>query len=263
MLFKSQRSLFKFKNLVRNIKLVLEYDGSQFHGFQKQPHHPTVQEVLEKALSKLLNQKTKISAASSRTDAGVHAEHQVVNFKTSSSRSLEQIQKGLNALLPKTVAIKQIKEVPADFHARYSAKSKMYEYHIWNHPIRSPLLAGKTVHFPYALNLAMMRKGALLLKGRHDFRSFCAAGSTAMEKGNTVRVIHQFTLRKRGDLIIFKVAANGFLYHMVRNLVGTLLELGQGHISLTDLKAILHSKDRKLAGVTAPAAGLVLVDVTY
>ncbi len=247
---------------MRNIKLVLEYDGSMFFGFQKQPGQPTIQEVLEKALSGFFNRKMKISAASGRTDTGVHAEGQVVNFKTSSTHELGRIQKGLNALLPQQVVVKEIEEVPLDFHARYSVRSKVYEYRIWNHPCRSPLVAGRACHAPYHLNVTKMRQAARAFLGKHDFRSFTSV--SAIKKGSScVRTIKCFQIKKQGHLILMHVEADGFLYHMIRNMAGTLLEVGRGKRKARDIAAILRSKDRRLAGMTAPSEGLTLIRVTY
>lgn len=247
---------------MRNIKLVLEYNGSMFFGFQKQPGHPTIQEVLEKALSGFFDRKMKISAASGRTDTGVHAEGQVVNFKTSSPCGIRQIQKGLNALLPPAVAVREIQEVPADFHARYSVRSKIYEYRIWNHPCRSPLIAGRAFHVPYPLNIRRMQQAARAFIGKHDFRSFTSVSS--MKKGSScVRTIKRFQIKKQGHLILMHVEADGFLYHMIRNMVGTLLEVGRGKRAAGDIATILKARDRRLAGMTAPSEGLTLIRVTY
>ena len=247
---------------MRNIKIVLEYNGSMFFGFQKQPGRPTIQEVLEKALSGFFDRKMKIAAASGRTDTGVHAEGQVVNFKTSSAHKLWQIQKGLNALLPPPVVVKEIEEVTPDFHARYSVRSKTYEYRIWNHPCRSPLIAGRAFHVPYALNISSMRKAAKIFTGKHDFRSFTSV--SAIKKGSScVRTIKRFQIKKQGHLILMHVEANGFLYHMIRNMVGTLLEVGRGKRKAENIETILKAKDRRLAGMTAPSEGLTLMRVTY
>ncbi len=248
---------------MRNIKLILEYDGSAFFGFQRQPNHPTVQEAIENALSKLFNQKMKITAASGRTDTGVHAEHQVVNFKTKSSLSVSQIQKALNGLLPKTIAIKEIGEVPANFHARYGVKSKIYEYRIWNSPVRSPLLAAQTYQVHEPLNLAAMRRGAKLLTGRHDFKAFCSSNGVPGSQEKTVRTIFRFEIKREGNLIRMIVEADGFLYHMMRNMAGTLIRVGRGRMSLEELQRIIKSKDRRQAAAMVPAAGLRLVNVTY
>ncbi len=247
---------------MRNIKLVLEYNGSMFFGFQKQPGHPTIQEVLEKALSGFFNRKMKIAAASGRTDTGVHAEGQVVNFKTSSVHELGKIQKGLNALLPPPVVVKEIEEVAADFHARYSVRSKVYEYRIWNHSCRSPLIAGRAFHVPYALNVSKMRYAAKAFIGKNDFRSFTSV--SALKKGaSCVRTIKRFQIKKQGHLILIRVEANGFLYHMIRNMVGTLLEVGRGKRAAEEIAAILKARDRRYAGATAPSEGLTLIKVTY
>jgi tRNA pseudouridine38-40 synthase len=247
---------------MRNIKLVLEYDGSAFYGFQKQPGKPTIQEALEKTLSGFFDRKMKIASASSRTDAGVHAEGQVVNFKTSSAHKLWQIQKGLNALLPPPIVVKIIKEIPADFHARYSVRSKVYEYRIWNHSCRSPLIAGRVFHVPYKLNFAAMRKAAKSLIGKHDFRSFTSV--SALKKGSScVRKVMRFQIKQQGHLILLRVEADGFLYHMIRNMAGTLLEVGRGKRKAAEVAAILKAKDRRLAGMTAPAQGLTLIKARY
>jgi len=247
---------------MRNIKLVLEYDGSTFFGFQKQPRRPTIQEALEKALSGFFDRKMKISAASGRTDAGVHAKGQVVNFRTASSHKLWQIQKGLNALLPSSVAVKDIEEVPSGFHARYSVWSKIYEYQIWNHSCRSPLMVGRAFHVPHPLDLGNMRKAAKAFVGRHDFRSFTSV--SAIKKGSScVRTVKSFQIKRRGDLITLRVEADGFLYHMIRNMTGTILEVGRGRRKPQDIKAILKAKNRCFAGVTAPAEGLTLYSVSY
>jgi tRNA pseudouridine38-40 synthase len=247
---------------MRNIKLILEYNGSMFFGFQKQPGQPTIQEVLEKALSGFFDRNMKIAAASGRTDTGVHAEGQVVNFKTSSAHELKQIQKGLNALLPSPVVIKDIEEVGTGFHARYSVRSKTYEYRIWNHPCRSPLVAGRAFHVPYPLDLAGMRRAAKSLMGKHDFRSFTSVSS--MKKGSScVRTIKRFQIKRQGHLILMHVEADGFLYHMIRNMAGTLLEVGRGKRKVEDIKAILKARDRRFAGMTAPSEGLTLIRVTY
>lgn len=247
---------------MRNIKLVLEYHGAMFFGFQRQPSKPSIQDALEKALSSFFDRKMKIAAASGRTDTGVHAEQQVVNFKTTSDQPVRQIQKGLNAYLPASVVVKAIEEVPLDFHARYSAKSKVYEYRIWNDPCRSPLLADRTFHVPYGLDIRKMRQAAKAFLGKHDFRSFTSVSAMKKER-SCVRTIKKFQIKKEDRLLVIHVEADGFLYHMIRNMVGTLLEVGRGKRSPEDLSAILHSKDRRSAGMTAPSQGLTLIKVVY
>lgn len=248
---------------MRNIKIILEYDGSVFYGFQKQPRHPTIQEALETALSKLLNRKTKIAAASGRTDTGVHAVCQVVNFRCTSRLSLAQIQKGLNALLPKQIAVREASEAGSDFHARYQARFKRYQYRVYNHPVRSPLRSNRAFHVPEPLSLPQMRAAAKILTGRHDFRAFCASSGAGSQKKNTVRTVKSLEISKKGDEIIFEVSGDGFLYKMVRNLVGLLIEVGRKERSVRDVERILASTNRCLPGSTAPAHGLTLVDVRY
>lgn len=245
-------------DVMRNIKLTLEYDGSRFFGFQRQKDRPTIQAELEKALSRLFNRKMKIAAAAGRTDSGVHAKAQVVNFKTDSLLPLEKIQKGLNALLPKEIAVKKVEEAPPNFHARYSAKRKTYEYLILHSKIRSPLLDGRAYRFPHPLDLQAMKQAARMLVGRHDFKTFQAAGSSVQD---TVRTIRRLAVQRRGKLIRFSIEADGFLYHMVRNVVGTLLEVGRWKLSLKDFQDLLKKGRRPSA--TAPARGLTLQAVMY
>jgi len=245
---------------MRNIKLTLEYDGSRFFGFQRQKDKPTIQGELERALSELFNRPLKIAAAAGRTDAGVHAKAQAVNFKTDSPLPLERIQKGLNALLPKEMVVKEAREVSLDFHARYDARSKTYEYLILNSEIRSPLLKGRAYQHPYPLNLEKMKKAAAGLAGRRDFKAFQASGSSVK---SSVRTIRRLVIHREGKLIQFTVEADGFLYHMVRNMVGTLLEVGRGKLSVREFSSIVKRRNRLLAGPTLPASGLTLVSVKY
>lgn len=248
---------------VRNIKLVLEYDGSAFYGFQRQPRHLSVQEVLESAISRLFNRPVKIQAASGRTDTGVHAEGQVVNFRIASPLSCDAIQKALNGILPASVAVLKVSNVPESFHARFSASGKTYEYRIWNSRVRSPLLAAKTCHVSQPLDIVKMRKAAGYLKGRHDFRSFCAEDPSKKGDRNTIRTIRRLTVGSKGKQISIRVEADGFLYRMVRNLAGVLVEAGSGRISPARVKEILELKDRRQAPKTMPPQGLTLVSVTY
>lgn len=254
---------------MRNIKIVLEYDGSKFCGFQKQPKRVTVQGCLEKSMSKLFNRPVKIKAASGRTDAGVHARHQVVNFKVDSKLKLYQIQRGLNRYLPPEVSVMMAKEESEDFNARFGAKTKIYEYRVWNGPVRSPLEAATSHHVMARLDLSVMRQAAKLLTGKLDFASFCGTdakrGKAAFfeNEKNTVRTIKRFEIRKKGPLFRFIIEGDGFLNHMVRNIVGTLLDIGRGRLALQELSGILKQRDRKRAGMSVPACGLTLISVTY
>ena len=244
----------------RNLKLTLEYDGARFFGFQRQNRQPTIQGELEKALSKLFNRPVKISAAAGRTDSGVHAQAQVVNFKINSPLPLERIQKGINALLPYEIAVRKIEEVPEKFHARYSARGKIYEYLVLNSQIRSPLLNGRIYQYPHPLDLNQMKKAAKMLAGRKNFKAFQATGSTPK---TSVRTIQKIAIERRGEILKLSVGADGFLYHMVRNIMGTLLEVGRGRVSLQDFSSLLKSRNHPAAGPTVPAKGLTLVSVSY
>lgn len=245
---------------MRNLKLVLEYAGANYSGFQRQPGKLTIQREIERALKQLLNTPTKIAAASGRTDAGVHAAGQVVSVKTSSKLDLHRIQMGLNYYLPQDISVVSVEDVPLDFHARYSAKTKVYEYRIWNNRVRSPLRASRYYHVPYALNMSVMKTAAKLMVGQHDFSSFCSTGSA---RRDPVRRVKRLTFRQSGDEILMRIEANGFLYHMVRNIVGTLIEAGRGKATAEEVKLILESCGRRKSLHNAPGHALVLVNVTY
>jgi tRNA pseudouridine38-40 synthase len=251
------------KAVTRTIKLTLEYDGTDFYGFQLQPKHRTVQEALEKALSKLFNQPMKIGAASGRTDAGVHAKSQIVHFKTDRPEPAGKIQKGLNAHLPPAIVVRKAEEMKPGFHARFQTSGKTYEYCVWNDAARSPFWDRFAFHVIQPLNVARMRKAAQVFVGKHDFRSFCATEKPNQKKKETVRTVKRIVIKKEGPLLRLQFTADGFLHHMVRNMAGTLIEVGRGKLGPEELKNILAHKDRRKAAATAPAKGLTLVDVTY
>lgn len=245
-----------------NYRLVLEYDGAAFSGFQRQPNRLTVQEALESALRRLYGKKIRIKSASGRTDAGVHACFQVVNFLAPSRFKPYQIQRALNAILPKSAAVTQLEQAASDFHARFQARSKTYEYRIWNSPVRSPLRALQTWHIPYPLDLKKMKKAAKYLVGTHDFQAFCASDPDRKEN-STCRSILKCEIKRRGFEIQIQVEADGFLYRMVRILAGTLVAVGGGKMSPEEFLKLLKTRNRCHQGATAPAHGLCLVDVTY
>lgn len=256
---------------MRNLKLTIEYDGTNYCGWQiqagtqsnkRQTH--TIQEVIEKALQRILQEKVRL-IGSGRTDAGVHALAQVANFKTRSSVSTRKLQQALNSLLPQDLVIKKIEEVALGFHSRFKARAKVYRYTILNRPYRSALFKDKVYFYPFPLNAALMRREARCLLGRHDFRSFCASGSNAK---STIRTIKEISIKKMGcssenNFFVIEIEADGFLYNMVRNIVGTLLEIGRGKLPGGSLKKIMCAKDRRSAGPTAPACGLCLLEVKY
>ena len=262
---------------MRNLKITIEYDGTNYAGWQVQKNHrgqkyTTIQETIEQALSQILQEKIRL-IASGRTDAGVHALAQVANFKANSKIPLGKLQKALNTLLPNDIVISKAEETSFNFHSRFCAKSKIYRYVILNRNYPSALLRTSTYFYPYPLNINLMRKASRCLLGRHDFKSFCASGSNAK---STVRAIKRIVIKrlpyyllpitydlKDSPLIVIDIESDGFLYKMVRNIVGTLIEIGRGEFSRGSLKKILAAKDRKMAGPAAPARGLLLVKVKY
>jgi len=245
---------------VRNLRLLLEYDGSRYHGWQRQKNALTIQEVVESALARLTGENVRL-IGSGRTDAGVHARGQVANFRTSSHLPLRAFVSGLNSLLPLDIAVLEAREVPPDFHARYSARAKTYQYHILNRPQRSPLQQAWVWWLPQPLKLELMQEAAAMVVGEHDFGAFRCRGSCSGSPRR--RVLAANWQRQSDSLLTFTITANGFLRGMVRSLVGTMVEVGRGKRPLSDMQALLQGSDRSQAGPTAPAQGLVLVGVVY
>lgn len=244
---------------MRRIKLIIEYDGTDYHGWQYQPNARTIQGVMEEETGRIVSEKVTL-IASGRTDAGVHAFNQVAFFKTESSVSCEALQRGLNALLPHDIAVKEVSDVGDDFHSRFSATGKVYIYQILNRPYPSALLNRFSWFIRTPLDIGLMNEAAAHLIGEHDFSSFRASSCGAPHPVKTVRAAW---FRKEGDLVIFEIEASGFLHHMVRNIVGTLVDVGAKRITTGYFKELLYSKDRKLAGATAPPHGLFLKEVKY
>ncbi len=244
---------------MRRIKLVLEYCGTRYHGWQVQPNALSVQECLERPLTQMTNGSVRVHAAG-RTDAGVHALGQVVHFDTTSTMPLQALQRGLNSLLPDDIAVLQVTEVPLDFHARYAARQKTYAYVVHNHPVRSAFAAPYTWYVPQPLDVPAMRSAAQVLVGCHDFSAFRAASCAAR---SPVRCVSRVAVKRRATRVFFVLCADGFLQHMVRNIVGTLVDIGRGKIPAEAMTAILQSRQRQLAGPTAPPQGLCLVRVHY
>lgn len=244
---------------MRNIKLTLAYDGTDFAGFQVQPGRRTVQGELTAALEKILGERVGVIGAG-RTDAGVHARAQVANFQTAARLPVERLPAALNSCLPPDITVWRAEEVPARFHARYDARGKTYRYLIDRAPHRAPFLRRYSWHLTLPLDAAAMRAAAAPLCGEHDFSSFCAAGSASP---NHVRTLQRLAVGEEGDLLLVEAKADGFLYKMVRNLVGTLVEVGRGALAAEDVERILAGRDRRLAGPTAPPQGLILWEVEY
>jgi tRNA pseudouridine38-40 synthase len=244
---------------MRNLKLTLAYDGTDFHGWQLQPNLRTIQGTLQEALAKLFNHEVAVTG-SGRTDAGVHAHGQVANVQTLRSMDSDAVLRGVNALLPAEIRVWTVEEVPESFHARRSARAKTYQYHIWREYIVSPFQSRYVYRFPYPINAETVDAATQYFIGTHDFTSFCA---TATETENRVRTIFEAGWTRTADEWIFRVRGNGFLQYMVRTIVGTLLYVGTGKMTPEDMRRILDSQDRRLAGPCAPACGLHLVSVEY
>jgi tRNA pseudouridine38-40 synthase len=243
----------------KNIRLSVSYDGSRYHGWQRQDNAMTVQEMIEEKLQTIVGVEIRLTA-SGRTDAGVHALHQTCNFRTSTSIPPDSLRKGLNALLPDDIFIKDAQNVSFDFHSRYDCKSKMYEYRILNREAPDIFRRKYVWHIRRPLDIDGVCHCMDLLKGTRDFSSFKSTGS-----GNTNPVRTVFLAEfggAQGDLF-FRIKADGFLRHMVRNIVGTLVDVGRGKITPTQFKEILDSRDRQKAGIKAPPQGLFLMEVNY
>jgi tRNA pseudouridine38-40 synthase len=247
--------------MLRNIKLILEYDGTNYHGWQAQAGSgtPTVQEALEKALAELVGEPVR-TTSSGRTDAGVHALGHAANFLTSSAIPAENFAKALNRHLPADIRALRAEDVPPGFHARYCASGKTYQYRILNRTMPSALLRGRAWHVDRKLNAAAMRRAAAALIGRHDFSAFRSASCGA---SSPVRTLRDISIHKRGDILEITLTADAFLMHMARNICGTLVEAGLGRFTTEEVKRILRSRDRSRAGRTAPACGLYLLEVSY
>lgn len=245
---------------MRNIKLLIEYDGTNYQGWQVQPKGPTIQGILEEKLGLLTGRPVQLFG-SGRTDSGVHALGQVAHFKTQSRMDIPTIQRALNSLLPPDIVIQKVEEVDEGFHARKHSKSKIYEYRILNQNLRSAFHRGYVWHIPQKLNLTEMKRATQSLVGEHDFSAFRTVGSPTR---TTVRRVFRAEWRRgRDGLLRFEIEANGFLKQMVRSIIGTLVEIGKGKMKAAEIRMILNSKDRKEAGPTAPAQGLFLKEVKY
>jgi tRNA pseudouridine38-40 synthase len=260
---------------VRNLRLILSYDGADLAGWQVQPGRTTVQGALASAIGRLSGENV-LPQGSGRTDAGVHALAQVASFATASAIPTENWMKALNDNLPPSIRVLEVTEAAPEFHARKSARAKTYRYRIHRAAICSPFLARYVWHYPYPLEESAMVAAARVVVGEHDFTSFAAVDPERVERmaaGENIRTssVHPTNVRtifasswtREGEELIYAVRGNGFLHHMVRNLVGTFLLVGKGTVSLEDLRRILDARERTVAGATAPASGLYLVEVEY
>lgn len=245
---------------MRNVCCIVEYDGTDFFGFQRQPDRVTVQGAVEDALGNLTGTETAIHGAG-RTDAGVHALGQVFHFQSDTNIPIERWPLALNSRLPEAIVVKEARLVPPEFHARKSATSKIYSYKIYNAPMPSVFTNRYALHVRQPLDVGAMGRAAATIVGRRDFAAFRATGSTPVH--TTVRHLTRLDVEAKGAFIAITAQADGFLYHMVRNIVGSLLLIGQGRRHPEWLLDVVQKGDRKLAGPTAPAHGLCLVEVKY
>ena len=244
---------------MKRILLTISYDGTAYHGWQVQPNGITVQETLQNSLEKLLGCRPAVTGCS-RTDAGVHAEEFCCHFDCEDKLPENAFLKGLDALLPEDISVKACKTVKNDFHARYDAKGKTYKYYIFNSSISDPFLARYSWRIERKLNIDLMNDFCGKLVGTHDFSAFSSSGRTVED---TVRTVTECRAERSGKIITLTVTANGFLYNMVRIIAGTAVDVSDGKISGDSVKAILASRNRSLAGITAPPQGLFLKKVIY
>ncbi len=243
----------------RNIRIVLAYDGTPYLGWQVQPHGPTIQSVLQEGLARITGERINVKG-SGRTDAGVHALGQVANFHTLSTMSSQSFAHALNSVLPPTIAVLSADEVDAGFDARFSALGKLYRYRVFNRRFRSPFELRRSWHINTSIDIEAMTNASRILLGTNDFSSFRAQGCAAK---SPVRNLTRCDIKRDVDIISFDLEADGFLRHMIRNIVGTLIGVGRGRFSTDDFAAIVNARDRKRAGIAAPPQGLYLVRVDY
>ena len=244
---------------MRNISLILAYDGTNYHGWQCQPDVVTVEETLREAVQKILDHETKVYAGA-RTDSGVHALGQVANFHTEKGIGHLNLTKGLNSLLPSDIRVMGASDADEDFHARYSARSKTYVYCILNDLLNSPFLSRYVLHWPWSLDIPAVNEALKWILGEHDFSAFKKKDEPYR---NPVREVKKAHFVRKGKMIYFVVEGTGFLRYMVRTIVGTAFLVGQGKISSVEFKEILESKERERAGQTMPARGLFLKKIRY
>ena len=249
---------------MRNIRLTLAFDGTAYQGWQVQPGRRTIQGVLGEALRAITGEPVVLHG-SGRTDAGAHARGMVVNFHTGSRIPAGSLLRAVNGMLPEDVRVLKASVVPGSFHARRSATSKVYRYQIFRGAVLPPHQVREHLHYPHPLDLERMRSAASRFIGVHDFASFAAKSGSAKRESprGTVREVHRAELSEHASRLCFTVEGDGFLHHMVRNMVGTLLEVGRGRMSIDDFEQLFECRDRTRAGTTAPARGLVLIKVRY
>jgi tRNA pseudouridine38-40 synthase len=247
---------------LRRLRFRVAYDGTDFHGWQQQPGLATIQGALEEIISLIEGEPVHV-AGSGRTDAGVHAQGQVAAVTLANPIPPVNFRKAVNRLLPHTIRISDVEEIALDFHPQFDAKRKTYQYRMFRDEVCPPFVRRFVHHHPYPLNEGVMIQAARLFEGRHDFTAFAASDERDRESLSKVRTIYSSVLERLADTLVYTVAGSGFLKHMVRNMVGTLVETGRGNLSLTDLQHRLEPGCGIRPGPTAPASGLVLISVEY
>ncbi|WP_054739465.1 tRNA pseudouridine(38-40) synthase TruA [Cellulosilyticum ruminicola] len=240
-------------------KLIIAYDGTNYNGFARQPNGTTIVETLEEAVEKIVQHKVYILGAG-RTDTGVHAKGQCCIFDSDTKVPVERLAKAINSKLPMDIAVQSVEKVSGDFHPRFGAKRKTYRYQIMNSKQRDPFSYKYALAYPYEVDLEKMKAAAEKMVGTHDFKCFCAAKTDVKD---TVRTIYDIQIYQQDDLISVDICGNGFLYNMVRIIIGTLLKVNEGKLLVQDITRIIESKDRNLAGPTAPPQGLTMLKIIY
>ncbi len=246
--------------ILRNLLITICYDGRNYHGWQIQKNARTVQEIFQNAMYKVLGKYYDIKGCS-RTDSGVHANMYCLSTKIDKKISCRDLIFAFNRVLPYDICVKECREVPLDFHARYSCKGKEYVYKILNSKIRDPFLHGYVLHYWYPLDISKLKEASKVYLGKHDFTSFCTIDKRDMS--NIIKDVRKFEVKKENNIVEFYIEADGFLYNMVRIMIGTLLRVCQNKIKISDMPFILEARDRSKAGPTAPASGLYLNKVFY
>lgn len=244
---------------MRNLKVMMAFRGTRYHGFQRQPNAVTVQQIVEEALSQLLNEPVTIYGCS-RTDTGVHAQQFCFSMQTEKQLPARNFIRGACGYLPEDISILSVEDVPPNFHARYSCQAKQYMYRIHNSESKNPFTTDLELLYRRKMDIPLLQEAASHFVGTHDFAALC---TNCTEKQNTIRTIHSISIEKQGDTVLILVKGNGFLYNMVRILVGTLLSVNEGRIPVSELDALLESRNRLKAGITAQAHGLSLYRVFY
>ena len=244
---------------MKRFKMIVAYDGTHYNGFARQPNGVTIQETLEEAIRKIVQHEVRTLGAG-RTDQGVHAKGQCVTFDSDTKVPVGKLARAINSKLPLDISVKSVEEVDMDFQPRFGAKRKTYRYQILNAQVRDPFLYKYSLAYPYHLDTQLMQEAANEMIGKHDFACFCSSGSSVKD---TVREIYSIEINQHEDLVTVDIRGNGFLYNMVRIIIGTLLHVNEGKLSTGDIKKIINGKDRQKAGPTVPPQGLTMLDIIY